>query len=149
MKVQIEQKRVLTNRLIYNVQGTLNIVRTNSSKKEVVAKTNSVLYLFVNTNIQNLSGLNPSLFLSHLTRALWKKTTSRQRYQKMITEEVIASLQRYVWPVLRQCEVLKCPVLADLVVRVNAWALRLNHTGREETVDGAVKRMWPLKVLLC
>jgi len=75
MKVQIEQKRVLTSRCseIYNVQ------RTNSSEKEVVAKTNSVLYLFVNTNIQNLSGLNPPLFLSHLTRALWKKT-SRRRY---------------------------------------------------------------------
>ena len=66
----------------------------------------------------------------------------------MITEEVISSLQRYVWPVLRQSEVLKCPVLADLMVRVNAWALRLNHTGREEMVDGAMKRMQPLKVLL-
>lgn len=66
----------------------------------------------------------------------------------MITEEVISSLQRYVWPVLRQSEVLKCPVLADLMVGVNAWALRLNHTGREEMVDGAMKRMQPLKVLL-
>ena len=64
MKVQLEQRQVLTSRRseIYNVQGTLNIVRTNSSKEEVAAKANSVLYPSVTTNVQNLSGLDPSFF---------------------------------------------------------------------------------------
>ena len=109
MKVQIEQRRVLTSRRseIYNVQGTLNIVRTNSSK-EVAAKSNSVLYLFVTTNVQNLSGLNPSLFSFALNTCSLEENDVMSEIIKMVTEEVIASLQRYVWPVLGQCEVLKC-----------------------------------------
>lgn len=61
----------------------------------------------------------------------------------MITEEVISSLQRYVWPVLRHCEVLKCPVLADLMVRVNAWLSGLTTQGGKRRWMGLRRERGP------